>query len=380
MNHHDRICAEIDLGAILRNVQRMHAMTKEGCGVIPVVKADGYGHGSVEIAAILEKEPYVIRFAVATAEEAYVLRENGITKPIMLLGISFGDEMEDLVRMRIGVTVSSFAQAKQLSDAAVRLGEDAEVFIAVDTGMHRIGFRPCESSAEEIGELFKLPHLVPGGIFSHFARADEFDLSHAKEQFVKMTRMIALLEERGVVFPLRTMSNSAGILTMPEANLDAIRAGIMMYGLMPSDETAEMMRERNIVLEPAMRLVSHIVFLKEIEKGDAVSYGGTYVADGTRRVATIPVGYADGYPRGLSGKASVLIRGQRAPILGRICMDQFMADVTEIPDVCEGDEVTLLGRDGEEEITAEELGAISGRFNYELVCGISKRVPRTYRK
>ncbi|MBE5997721.1 MAG: alanine racemase [Lachnospiraceae bacterium] len=378
MTTYDRICARIDLDAIRDNLCAMHALTKEGTGVIPVVKADAYGHGAVPAAKVLEKEPYVIRFAVATAEEAAELIEAGIRKPVMLLGGCFPEAIPELIRLGAAMTVSSFEQAEMISREAEKLGKEAEIFIAADTGMHRIGFPVSENTVAEVRKILELPYLKAGGTFSHFARADEEDLGAAREQFAKMQRWLELAEEQGIHFPLKMISNSAGLLTMPEANMDAVRAGIMMYGLAPSDEMIPVIKEKGVSLRPAMSLISHIVFLKMIGPGDSVSYGGTYTADSPRKVATIPVGYADGYPRGLSGKGSVLIRGKRAPILGRICMDQFMVDVTGIPDVKTQDEVVLLGESGEERITAEEIGRISGKFNYEFVCGISPRVPRLY--
>jgi len=342
------------------------------------VKADAYGHGAVPAAKVLEKEPYVIRFAVATAEEAAELIEAGIRKPVMLLGGCFPEAIPELIRLGAAMTVSSFEQAEMISREAEKLGKEAEIFIAADTGMHRIGFPVSENTVAEVRKILELPYLKAGATFSHFARADEEDLGAAREQFAKMQRWLELAEEQGIHFPLKMISNSAGLLTMPEANMDAVRAGIMMYGLAPSDEMIPVIKEKGVSLRPAMSLISHIVFLKMIGPGDSVSYGGTYTADSPRKVATIPVGYADGYPRGLSGKGSVLIRGKRAPILGRICMDQFMVDVTGIPDVKTQDEVVLLGESGEERITAEEIGRISGKFNYEFVCGISPRVPRLY--
>ena len=239
--------------------------------------------------------------------------------------------------------------------------------------MSRIGFADTEESVKEIEEMAKLPGLVLEGIFTHFARADEKDKSDAVSQLNRYLRFISLLQEAGISIPLRHCSNSAGILEMPEANMDAVRAGISMYGIYPSDE----MDRNRIRLEPAMELKSHIVYIKEVPAGVPVSYGGTFVTDRPTRIATIPVGYADGYPRSLSSRGCVLIRGKRAPILGRICMDQFMADVTDIP-AEELDEVTLMGRDGEEFLSVDELGALSGRFPYEFVCDVSKRVPRIY--
>ena len=274
------------------------------------------------------------------------------------------------------LTVCEYDVAKILSDEAVRQGRQAHIHIALDTGMSRIGFADKPESVEEIKKIAALPNVEIEGMFTHFARADETDKAPAVEQLERYLTFADLLEKAGVQIPLKHCSNSAGIIRMPEANLNLVRAGITIYGIYPSDEV-----ERDIVkLKPAMELKSHVAYVKDLPAGTAISYGGTFASENDLRVATIPVGYADGYPRTLSNKGWVLIHGQKAPILGRVCMDQFMVDVTHIPDVKHGDEVTLIGRDGDEFISIETFGDMSGRFSYEFACDISKRVPRVYIK
>lgn len=373
MKKYSRVFAKIDLGAVRNNFLAMKEKLRDGTKIIAVVKADGYGHGAVPIARMAEPWDFIWGFAAATVEEAVELRLAGIKKPILILGCVFEEDYEKLTAYGIRPTVFQLSAARELSKTAVRTGTSLPVHLAVDTGMSRIGFADTEESVKEIEEMAKLPGLVLEGIFTHFARADEKDKSDAVSQLNRYLRFIRLLQEAGISIPLRHCSNSAGILEMPEANMDAVRAGISMYGIYPSDE----MDRNRIRLEPAMELKSHIVYIKEVPAGVPVSYGGTFVTDRPTRIATIPVGYADGYPRSLSSRGCVLIRGKRAPIIGRICMDQFMADVTDIP-AEELDEVTLMGRDGEEFLSVDELGALSGRFPYEFVCDISKRVPRIY--
>ncbi len=373
MKKYSRVFAKIDLGAVRNNFLAMKEKLRDGTKIIAVVKADGYGHGAVPIARMAEPWDFIWGFAAATVEEAVELRLAGIKKPILILGCVFEEDYEKLTAYGIRPTVFQLSAARELSKTAVRTGTSLPVHLAVDTGMSRIGFADTEESVKEIEEMAKLPGLVLEGIFTHFARADEKDKSDAVSQLNRYLRFISLLQEAGISIPLRHCSNSAGILEMPEANMDAVRAGISMYGIYPSDE----MDRNRIRLEPAMELKSHIVYIKEVPAGVPVSYGGTFVTDRPTRIATIPVGYADGYPRSLSSRGCVLIRGKRAPILGRICMDQFMADVTDIP-AEELDEVTLMGRDGEEFLSVDELGALSGRFPYEFVCDVSKRVPRIY--
>ena len=368
-----RVCARIDLNAVRANLYEMQKNLKPETKIAAVIKADGYGHGACAIARFLEEEPCLWGFAVATAEEACQLRDEGRTKPILILGYTFQEDYAALIERDVRLTVISLEMALKISETAGKLGKTAYIHIKMDTGMHRIGYDASEQSMDEIERICRLPHLKAEGIFTHFARADEADKSAAEKQYELFGRMIQSLEERGLFFPLKHCSNSASILELPQTQMDMVRAGITLYGLWPSEET-----DRAFLLRPAMSLFTRVSAIRELPANEAIGYGGTYVTSKTMRVATVPVGYADGYPRSLSNRGHVLIHGKRAPIVGRICMDQFMVDISEIPDVRVLDQVTLLGRDGDEVISMEELGALSGRFNYEFACDISSRVPRVY--
>ena len=374
MKNYSRVYAKINLDAICHNMEAMHRLLQPETKMIGVIKADGYGHGAIEIAQAIEELDYVWGFAVATADEAMALRRRGVQKPILILGYVFSEHDNMLIEQDIRPTIFMLETAKRLSEKASNLHKDLAVHVAIDTGMSRIGMQVTKDSAEEIAQIAKLPHIVVEGIFTHFARADETDKEFTKHQFREFEKMIALTKEAGVSIPFHHCSNSAGIVDLPYANLDIVRAGITLYGLWPSDEV----QKDRIDLMPAMELKSRVVYVKQLEAGRSISYGGTYVTKKEQKIATIPVGYGDGYPRSLSNKGSVLIRGKRAPICGRVCMDQFMVDVTDIPDVQIGDEVTLIGSDGAGRITMEELGDLSGRFNYEFACDLGKRIPRVF--
>ncbi len=377
LEKYQRVYASVDLSAVLYNMERMHGAISPQTKMIGVIKTDGYGHGAVPIGRELEKLPYVFGYATATAEEAFILRRAGLTKPVLILGYTFPYSYDELILQEIRSTVFRKDAVETLDACAGRLGRNAVVHVKVDTGMSRIGIRPDEEGLAFMEWISGFENMEVEGIFTHFARADETDHSAALSQLAKFTAFAEEAERRmGKRIPLKHCSNSAGILTLPQANLSLVRAGITLYGLSPSGEVTKEM----LSLHPVLSLKSRLVYVKEIEAGMPVSYGGTFVAKERMRIATVPVGYGDGYPRGLSGKGSVLIRGKRAPILGRVCMDQFMVDVTEIPDAQEDDEVTLIGADGGEKITVEELGELSGRFNYELVCCLGKRIPRVYLK
>ena len=374
MKMHSRIQAEIDLDAITYNLEHIKKNLAPGTQVIAVLKADGYGHGAVPLARRIQKDPEIWGIAVATVEEGEELRNAGITKPILILGYTYQEDYQKIANLDFRPAVFKLSMAKELSKAALEAGKTLKIHIKIDTGMTRIGYRDVKKDVPEILEISKLPGLEIEGIFTHFARADEADKTPALVQYEKFQEFIRALEQEGLHIPMKHCSNSAGIIRMQEANLDAVRAGIILYGLSPSKEV----ERESVPLKPLMSLRSHIAYIKTVEPGAEISYGGIFTTVRETRVATIPVGYADGYPRGLSNKGSVLIRGKRAPILGRVCMDQFMVDVTEIPEAEELDQVTLLGKDGEDCITMEELGELSGRFNYEFACCISKRVPRVY--
>ncbi len=377
MKQYERVCAYIDLDAVCDNLEQMKQNIADDTKIMAVIKTDGYGHGAVQIAKELEKIPYVYGYATATAEESHILRHCGMKKPILILGYTFPESYEKMVEEDIRPTIFRMDQAQQFSQAALRAGKTAKVHIKVDTGMSRIGIYPDESGIEFIQKVMELPNMEVEGIFTHFAKADEADKSAVYDQLARYKEFLSKVE-RACPKPilLKHCSNSAGIIELPEANMDLVRAGISLYGLLPSDEVSK----TKVALTPALSLKSHIVYVKHIPAGTSVSYGGTYTASKEVTIATIPVGYGDGYPRSLSNQGYVLIHGQCAPIVGRVCMDQFMVDVTEIKGVSEGDEVTLIGKDGERELSAEMLGQLSGRFHYELVCDLSKRIPRVYIK
>ncbi len=370
----DRIYARVNLENILFNLRSMKSNIADVTKIMAVVKTNGYGHGAVRIAKYIEDEEYLFGFAVATVEEAAELKNAGITKPILILGYTFPDTYEYLVANDIRPAVFKADQARSLSDEAMRQKKTVHFHIAVDTGMNRIGIRPVEESLNFIKGVSWLPYVDLEGVFTHFAKADEADRTPTIIQLQKFTEFTEMCRREGVQFKLRHCSNSAAIVEHREANMDMVRAGITLYGLYPSAEVSA----DKVPFKAALELKSHIVYIKYVAASESISYGGTYTAKEERKVATIPVGYGDGYPRSLSNKGWVLIRGRKAPILGRVCMDQMMADVTDIPDVSEYDEVTLIGRDSKESITAEDLGDLSGRFNYELVCDINRRVPRIY--
>lgn len=367
-----RVLARVNLDAIYRNVVKLKQMTPDGTKMCAVIKTDGYGHGAVPIAHRLHG--VADWFAVATIEEALELRQVGIAEPILILGFTQSDCYEDLIRYQIRPTIYALEDAKALSEVAVRMQQTARVHIKLDTGMGRLGFRPGPEAVKEIWEIAKLPCIEIEGMFTHFAKADEKDKTSVNHQLALYMQMAGELKEAGISIPIRHCSNSAGIIDNHGRELDMVRAGIVIYGLYPSDEV---MKE-NVELEPALELKSHVVFVKTVPAGTGISYGSTFVTDKEMVIATVPVGYGDGYPRLLSNKGSVLIRGVRVPILGRVCMDQFMVDVTQIPDVERGDEVTLIGKDGDEEISADEIAKLTGTINYEVVCDLGKRIPRSY--
>ena len=375
MRPYSRVYATVNLDAVASNMRSMRDNLPASTLIMGSVKADGYGHGSVPVAKTIE--PYVFGYAVATIDEGIILRRHGINKTILILGVTHESRYEDLLCYDIRTAMFQYEKAKKLSDLALKQGKKAVVHLALDTGMSRIGMKADREHAKEAAAIAALEGIEVEGLFTHFARADETDKSAYEEQYRRYKEFLGYLKELGVKIPIRHCSNSAGIVESLESNhMDMVRAGIAIYGMYPSDEVDH----NSVKLTPAMEIKSCITYIKEIEAGTAVSYGGTFVADHTMKVATIPVGYGDGYVRSLSGKGDVLIHGKRAAILGRICMDQFMVDVTDIPDVQEDDEVTLLGSDGAECITMEELAEKSGGFHYEMICDIGKRIPRVYLK
>lgn len=376
MRNYPRVHADIDLDAVLHNMEQMHRLIDSHTKMMAVIKTDGYGHGAIPIARELEQLDYVYGYAVATEEEALVLRAAGMKKHILILGYTFPEQYEALLSQDISPAVFTMEDAKLLSELAGQLQVTARIHIKLDTGMGRVGFLVSEESADVIAQIAALPHMMIEGMFTHFAKADETDKTSANQQLSDYLRMVDMLNQRGVEIPIKHCSNSAGILDLPQANLDLVRAGITLYGLHPSEEV----QLNRMDMQPVLTLKSRVAHVKTLPAGYGISYGATYVTPSERTIATIPVGYGDGYARSLSNCGEVLIKGKRAAICGRVCMDQFMVDVTEIPGVCVGDEVILIGSDGEERITLEELGERSGRFNYEFACDLGKRIPRVFYK
>ena len=375
MNHYDRVKAIIDLDHIEYNLEQMKQGIEKTTKILAVVKADGYGHGAIPIARHIECKPYLFGFAVATPEEALQLLEAEIHKPILILGYAFPYSFESLIQREVRLTVFGEDTAIEIANCAQKIGKNAFVHIKVDTGMNRIGILPNQDGVDLVKKINNLPGIVIEGVFTHFAKADEKDKESANEQiklFEEFTQKVE--QEIGQKIPYMHCSNSAGIIELKHANMDLVRAGITMYGLWPSEEVSQ----SRIRLKPVLSLKSKIIHLKTVPEGKQVSYGGTFSTSCETKIATIPVGYGDGYPRSLSNKGFVIIKGKRAPIIGRICMDQFMVDVTEIQEVSLYDEVTLIGQEQEEKITMEELGFLSERFNYEFACNLGKRIPREY--
>ncbi|MDU2210891.1 MAG: alanine racemase [Eubacterium sp.] len=371
-NKYYRVYAEINLDAIVKNVDNLMALTKENTGALAVVKADGYGHGDVAVAKAVAQK--VTGYAVATLDEAVNLRENGVKKPILVLGYVDPYEFDILVSHEITATVFDVETAQLLADAARVQKKQAHCHIKVDTGMRRIGLEPDENGIAIVKQITALKELSADGIFTHFAASDETDKTSAEHQFKLFTDFTGRLEKEGIHFTYRHCANSAAVIDMPQVDLDMVRLGIAMYGMYPSDEV----KKEKVELFPALDLKSHITMVKEIPAGEKVSYGGTFTTTRTTKLATVSVGYGDGYPRALSSKGYVLVRGQKAPIVGRVCMDQMMVDVTDIENVTRADIVTLIGKDGDAEITVEEIASLAGTFNYEFVCDLGKRIPRSY--
>lgn len=367
--HYDSTQLIIDLDAIQQNIQAVKQ--KSGVKVMAIIKADAYGHGAIQVARLLE--PECAFFGVSSILEAMELRQAGLTIPILILGYTPVSAFPIAVRSGIRPAIFRLEDAEALSQAAQAAGVQAPFHFAVDTGMSRIGFQATEEAADVCARIAKLPNLIAEGLFSHFATADCADLTRARKQAELFAQFDAMLRSRGVEIPLRHLDNSAGIMNFTQ-QYEMVRSGIVTYGMYPSTEVSP----ADLQLKPALQWVSRITHVKCLPAGREIGYGGTYVTDRPTTVATVPVGYADGYRRSLSGKFHVLIRGQEAPILGRICMDQLMVDVTHIPDAAPEDAVVLVGTSGDRQITVEQIAQAADSFNYEFVCGISRRVPRIY--
>ncbi len=373
---YERIYAKVDLDIIKENLDSIMKRSEPKSRACAVLKADGYGHGAVEIAHVIEDR--VWGFAVATVDEGLEMRRTGIQKPILLLGYANENRYAELIRNEIRVPVFEKDMAQALDRTAAETGKKALVHIKVDTGMSRIGLLPDAEGLETAKEIASCKNLNVEGIFTHLATADMVENAPALLQIQKFLSFTKELKNAGVNISLKHYANSAASMALDTSESDLCRIGISLYGLYPSDE----LDWSETPIRPALSLYSQVTFVKTLPKGTAIGYGGSYVTEKEQTIATVSCGYADGYSRGLSNKADVLIRGKRCKVAGRICMDQFMVDVTPLTEagipVRRGDTVTLIGTDGDETVTMEELGALSGRFNYEFACELSKRVPHVF--
>ena len=369
-NNYFRVRADIDLDAIRKNIRAINRGLRKGTKTCAVVKANGYGHGAVQVAEKITD--LVDFFAVATIEEALKLREHHITLPILVLGYVHHSMNEAAIKKDVRLTVYDYDMAKKISDAAKITRKTAKIHIKLDTGMSRIGFPVSKETIAEIKKINNLPNIEIEGLFTHLFAADERSKASAMKQILAFGEFVNDLSKAGIEIPIKHCSNSAAAINLNLANFDMVRLGIAMYGLYPSKYV------KSIPLKPAMSLKSHITMVKMIKAGTSVSYGATWTAEKDTVVATVPVGYADGYMRILSNKGYVLIHGKKAPIIGRVCMDQLMVDVTKINKVKQFEEVVLLGTQKDATITAEEIAELADTINYEIVCAVSERVPRIY--
>lgn len=372
----NRAWAEVNLDNIAHNVKEIRRIVDKKVEIMGVVKADAYGHGVMEIARTL-LENGVTRLAVSMLDEAIQLRQNGIKVPILILSYTDPVRAEEIVLNDVTQTVFSHDLAEALSEAAVKHHRNVKIHIKIDTGMTRVGFMPGYSAVKNVVQISKLPGIIIEGLFTHFASADEADKSYTYMQFERFMSIVGELNRIGVYIPVKHVCNSAALIEFPEMHLNMVRPGIALYGLYPSDEVDK----TKIDLRPAMSLKANVILVKDVEKDTFISYGRIFKTSRNSRIATIPIGYADGYTRLLTGKGKVLLNGQLAPIVGRICMDQCMVDITDIEgDVKVGDEAVLIGKQKDNEIKVEDLAKSVGTINYELVSIIEKRIPRVYLK
>ena len=366
--------AEINLDNLKHNLKEIRRVADSQAAICAVVKADGYGHGALEVAQTA-LDCGVSYLAVAFLDEALQLRKEGIKAPILILGFTPEEQFDKIVEHDITQTVYKVSSAQKLSLEAKKQGKKAKIHIKLDTGMSRIGFQAEPSSIDEIKKIFSMENLEVEGMFTHFSKADEKDKTFTEEQFKKYMAVAETLEKDGFKIPIKHVANSAAIMELPHTHLDMVRPGIILYGLYPSDEVDK----SRIDLKPVMSLKTRVSHVKILGAGRAISYGGTFITKRQSIIATLPVGYADGYSRLLSSRASVMIKGQRAPVVGRVCMDQCMVDVTDIQGAVEpGEDVLLFGGSGDPTVSTDEIARIIGTINYEVVCGVSRRVPRVY--
>ena len=367
-----RVQANINLDAIRSNVKLLKGHINKATKLMVIVKANAYGHGAAEVSKALDS--MVDAYGVAIIEEAIELRKVGITKPILILGYTPKEQFDLVVSYDIIQTIYQYEMAEEMSKEAIKQGKTAKIHIKLDTGMSRLGFSASDESINSIKKISTLKGIKIDGLFSHFAKADDADKESVEQQINRFEEFGSLLRQEGIDIPNCHISNSAGMIEYPEAEYDMVRCGIVIYGIYPSDQ----IDQSSIRLIPALEIKSHVIYIKEIPAGTGISYGSTFITQRKTKLATIPVGYADGYSRNMSNIGKVIIRGQYAPIIGRVCMDYFMVDITDISDVKQGEVVTLLGSDGDSTISVETLAEWSHSFPYEMVCTVGKRIPRIY--
>lgn len=370
-----RTWAEVDLDAIAHNIREIRKITNPNAQIMAVVKADAYGHGFLEVTRTL-LENGADRLAVAVLQEGKQLRSRGVTVPILLLGASMENDIDDIINFDITPSVCSYEFAKAISYISEKKEKITKIHIKLDTGMSRIGFVVSENNSQiidEIEKITKLPYIEVEGIFSHFATSDEQDDSYTRLQFSRFMSVVQALEKRNIHIPIKHICNSAGIMMYPEMHLDMVRPGIILYGLYPSNEVDK----TRLDLIPAMTLKSKITFVKKVEAGRGVSYGKEYITNKVTKIATVPIGYADGYLRKIAKEGKMIVHGKKVPIIGRICMDQCMIDVSDVHNIERGDEAIIFGREG---ITIDDLAQWLDTINYEISCVIGKRIPRIYTK
>lgn len=372
----NRAWAEISLDNIAHNIREIRRITGKSAEIMGVVKADAYGHGVMEVAKTL-LENGASRFAVSMLDEAIQLRRAGIEVPILILGYTDPRRANEIIQNDVTQSVFSHDLAQALSDEAVRQGKKVKIHIKIDTGMSRIGFLPGYNAVKNVVEISRLPNIIIEGLFTHFATADEKNREYTNTQFERFMSICCELQRIGIHIPVKHCANSAAIIEYPEMHLDMVRPGIILYGMYPSEDV----NKAKIDLKPAMTLKANVIMVKEVEKNTSISYGRIFTTGRTSKIATIPIGYADGFNRMLSNKGKVLINGEFAPVVGRVCMDQCMVDITDIGSSVEvGDEVVLIGAQGQNNITAEDVAQTIGMINYELVCIVGKRIPRAFVK
>ncbi len=369
------VWTEINLDNLAHNIREVRRLVGEKVIITSVIKADAYGHGAAAITKTL-LDNGSDRFAVATLSEAIELRKSGVNSHILILGYTPKYQSRFVVENDITQTIYNVEDAIAISEVAKYLGKTAKIHLKIDTGMGRLGFLPEEASINKIIEIFKLTNIYVEGIFSHFARADEANKESTIKQFNKFNWILKELKKNGIEIPIKHIANSAAIIDMPEYHLDMVRAGIMLYGLYPSN----FVNKEKVLLKPVMTLKADISNVKVVKSGEGISYGHSYITNKTTKIATLPIGYADGFTRLLNNKVEVNIKGKKVPIIGNICMDQCMADITDIEDVKIGDEAVIFGDGAMNEPSADDIARTLGTINYEIVCMVSKRVPRVYMK